>query len=800
MTTKNYQNALALEFAVKEIDENAKMLPNISLGFHVYESYYDDWMTYHATLNLLFRSHRFVPNYRCDTEKSPKAIIGGLSSEISFRMADILDLHKVPQLTYGLFAQDEKDIRQLPSFYHMVLNEAQQTMRLIKHFQWTWVGLFVVDNDSGEQFSRSLEPSLTQNGICLAFIETILSRRHEVSMDYFNYVISRAYLPFIDSKASAVILYGRPTTINWLMTLVSVAGPGLKENPSLRKVWIMAGHVDFALTFLQRSWDFGFFQGAIFFTIHSEKLAGFQKFLQNVKPCRTEGDGFMKDFWEQAFECSFPKSEEPMKSDGTCTGEERLENLPGPVFEMSMTGHSYSIYNAVYAVAHALQSMSTSRSRHRPTMDSQGALFQDLQPWQLHPFLQGILFNNSAGETVYFNNREMVTGFDIMNVVTFPNNSFLKVKVGSLNPHAPEGQEFIIHEDRIVWPRVFKQVPPTSVCNDPCQPGYHKEKKEGKKFCCYNCVPCQEGKTANQKDMDNCNTCPEDQYPSMDHDQCLPKIVSFLSYEEPLGISLTIVALSFSLSTSLVLAIFIRHKDTPIVKANNRDITYTLLVSLLLCFLCSLLFLGQPNKTTCFLQQSAFSIIFTVAVSCVLAKTITVVVAFMATIPGSNMRRWVGKRLTNSVVLSCSLLEAAICVVWLATSPPFPDFDRKSLSREIMAQCNEGSILLFYISLGYMGLLSFISLIVAFLARKLPDSFNEAKFITFSMLVFCSVWLSFIPTYLSTKGKYMVAVEVFSIQASSAGLLACIFFPKCYIIVLRPDLNKRNQIIGRKNY
>ncbi|XP_066486383.1 vomeronasal type-2 receptor 26-like [Tiliqua scincoides] len=321
------------------------------------------------------------------------------------------------------------------------------------------------------------------------------------------------------------------------------------------------------------------------------------------------------------------------------------------------------------------------------------------------------------------------------------------------HPHSPL-HEYHLSGDVVVGgiaSHSFIISDPTDFIKEPPPPSLeevNKKVKEGEPFCCYDCIPCPEGKISSQK--------------------------------------------------VLVLRTFLKHHNTPIVKANNQNLTYTLLASLLLCFLCVFLFINRPKMVTCLLRQAAFGIIFSVAVSCVLAKTITVVLAFMATKPGSRIRQWVGTRLATSIVVSCSLIQTGICVAWLATSPPFPDVDQHSMVEEIVLECNEGSVIMFYCVLGYMGFLAFVSFMVAFLARKLPDSFNEAKFITFSMLVFCSVWLSFVPTYLSTKGKYMVAVEIFSILISSAGLLGCIFFPKCYIILLRPNLNNKEQLIRRK--
>ncbi|XP_044145054.1 vomeronasal type-2 receptor 26-like [Bufo gargarizans] len=339
---------------------------------------------------------------------------------------------------------------------------------------------------------------------------------------------------------------------------------------------------------------------------------------------------------------------------------------------------------------------------------------------------------------------------------------------------------------------------PRSVCTEICLPGHRKVPLEGKQKCCYYCAPCAEGEISNQTDMEGCLKCPEDQWSNERRDACISRPLDFLSYEDTLGLSLIIINLFFCFLTVVVLGIFIKHKNTSIVKANNQNLSYILLLSLLFSFLCPLLFIGHPTRMSCLLRQVTFGIIFSVAVSSILAKTVTVVLAFHAIQPGRVLWQWLRRRLATSLLITGTIGEVVISVFWLSFSPPFPDHNTEIEVGKIILQCDEGSAIAFYMSIGYIGFLSVLSFIVAFLARKLPDTFNEAQYITFSMLVFCSVWISFLPAYLSTKGKYMVAVEVFAISSSSAGLLGCIFIPKCYIILMRPELNTKPNLIFKQ--
>nr|XP_034992568.1 vomeronasal type-2 receptor 26-like [Zootoca vivipara] len=783
--TKNYLHTLALVYAVKEINESHYILPNVTLGFHIYECYSIAHWTYLGVLQLLSAENRFFPNYRCGVQNQLMAVIGALYSETSLHMATLLGMYKVPQFTYGSVPLI-LDKAETYSFYQMVPNETYEhkaILLLLLHFQWTWVGVIATNDENGDRFVWTITAMFPQRGICFSFIERI-----EVIYvnDLYRGIGSmvRIYNVSMESNANAVVVYAENIiNFRWLLYIPEIEYDIM---PPKCKVWILTVQQELSSYPYQKGWDLQVIQGALGFTIQSNEVLGFHDFLQTRNHLGTKEDGFISDFWAQAFRCLLPHIFVSTEGETSCTGNEKLDSLPGDFFEMKMVGHSYNIYNAVHAVAHGLHAMQLFKHGRRMKL-------QDLQPWQLHHFVKRVSFNNSAGDEISFDqNGELEAGFDIINWVIFLNQSFRRVKVGRLQARA---KALSINEGAITWHSGFKQAQPISVCSDKCHPGYSKKMKEGAPFCCYDCIPCPNGKVSSLEDMDDCSECAEDQYPNKDQDLCVCKTVTFLSYEEPLGIILAIFSIFFSFCTALVLGIFTKQHDTPIVKANNRSLSYTLLVALLFCFLCALIFIGPPQKATCLLQQISFGTVFCVAVSCILAKTMTVVLAFMATKPGSMMRKWLGKPLGISIVLSCSLIQASIGVTWLATFPPFPDADMHSEAEEIILGCNDGSVIMFFCLLGYMSFLSMVCFCIAFLARKLPDSFNEAKFITFSMLVFCSVWLTFVPTYLSTKGKYMVAVEVFSILASGAGLLAFIFLPKCYIIVLRPDLNNREQLI-----
>uniref|UniRef100_A0A3Q3BIA6 G-protein coupled receptors family 3 profile domain-containing protein n=1 Tax=Kryptolebias marmoratus TaxID=37003 RepID=A0A3Q3BIA6_KRYMA len=387
--------------------------------------------------------------------------------------------------------------------------------------------------------------------------------------------------------------------------------------------------------------------------------------------------------------------------------------------------------------------------------------------------LKYVNFTTKNGAKVFFNeNGDSVAQYDLVNWQIKEDGSVEIKQIGQYDDSLPEGQKLKLKKDaKIVWAGDSNEI---LFCAT---------------FQCYLIFLA---------DSVDCLICPPEFWPNEEKGKCLPKRTEYLSYKDIMGALLTGFS-TFGMFLSLLISIiFFTHKETPIVRANNSELSFLLLFSLKLCFLCSLTFIGRPTHWSCMLRHTAFSITFVLCISCVLGKTIVVLMAFKAKLPGSNVIKWFGPPQQRITIFIFTLIQVVICILWLTISPPFPSMNMQYYKDRIILECALGSAVGFWAVLGYIGLLAVLCFILAFLARKLPDSFNEARLITFSMLIFCAVWITFIPAYVSSPGKFTVAVEIFAILASSFGLLLCIFAPKCYIIILKPEQNTKKHLMGKK--
>ncbi|XP_043944860.1 extracellular calcium-sensing receptor-like [Protopterus annectens] len=790
-----YRFVHAIAFATREINDIPDLLPNVTLGFKIYDSCYSEVRAIMGTMSLLTGLGEPVANYRCGLSSLLPAIIGDSPSASSVPMARLLGVYKYPQISYGSTVNLLSDKQQFPSFLRTAPNSDFQAVvitYLLTYFKWTWIGILASDNEFGREGSQQVIKEVRATGACIDFME-ILPAHNSVSKLLQITEIIKA------SEANVIVIYATqqyPLPLMKELSMQNVSG----------KVWIALSSWIISPVFSNKE-IIKTLNGTIGFESHQGGIPGYRDYLYSLHPSKFIDDIFIKLFWETAFNCKWPLDDidttslnESVKAGKSiCTGKEKVETIDVALFDVYSFRKTYCTYNAVYALVHGLHNLLMCRPGDGPFQNKTCAVIYHFQPWQLLHYVRNVHFINTDNEEIYFDsNGDPPAVYDILNWQAFPDGSSQYVQVGLFDSKAPKEQKIIINVSAILWNHGERQAP-ASVCSNSCLPGYRKAAQRGKAICCFDCVPCSKGEITNQSDASSCTLCSEEEWSNEKHNKCFPKSKEVLSYEDPLGAALAAVTVVCAIMTAITLCIFIKYRETPIVKANNRGLSYFLLVAIMLCFLCSLIFLGYPVRISCMLRQTAFGIIFSMCISCILAKTFTVVIAFSATHPNSHLRKWLGSGTPNFIIIIiCILIQVMICLAWLISSPPFPEVNMKSSNEKIVIGCNEGSIVAFYALLGYLGLLASVSFVTAFIARRLPGTFNEAKCITFSMLVFVSVWLSFIPAYLSTQGKYMVAVEIFAILSSSAGLLGSIFFPKCFIILLQPQKNTKEYLKGKE--
>ncbi|XP_075056491.1 extracellular calcium-sensing receptor-like [Mixophyes fleayi] len=774
---RSYRWIRAMIYAIQEINNNMQLLPNISVGYAIYDTC-DNIAEAVKQMFTLISGASDIPNYRCQTNSTLTAVIGESASVISIAMARILGTYHYPQVSYFSSINVLSNKQEFPSFFRTIPSDTYQTTAfaaIVEHFGWKWVGTLAEDNDYGHLGVQLFSEQVVKLGVCIAFSETIPLVYSKTRYLQIAYAIKQ-------SSAKVVVVFSGDT--NLLPLVWEIA----KQNITGR-TWLASEGWSTSAFVINKD-HASFFSGTIGLAIPKGSISGLKEFLLQLNPLQEPVDITARSFWEHLFECSWPDHFKPQKNNITiCTGNEDLSTVNTEYTDVSQLRITCNVYNAIYAIANALHNLLSCGNK-------QSIGVGDLQPWQVVRALKTVNFTDRDGNQHYFDrNGDPVAKYDLLSWQMGADGLLTYRKVGSYAESTYVVRPLVIDENANLWNGAVSQ-PPLSECSISCKPGYRKSILQGQPTCCFICIPCSDGKISNGTDFTECIKCPNDYWSNNNRDACVPKEVDFLSYGEPLGITFSIAAGLGICQTIMVTLVFIKYRNTPVVKAHNLEMSFLLLMSLTLSFIGSFMFIGEPSTGMCILRQLVFGISFVLNISCILVKTLVVILAFTMAKPNQSVMKYFRPSHQRTLVGLATSIQIVICVCFLSSTSSFIKKNKEAVMTKIILECNRESELAFLVAFGYIGLLALVCFVLAFLARNLPDNFNEAKFITFSLLIFVMVWVSFIPGYFSTSGKYVTAVEIFAILLSAAGLLACIFFPKCYIILLKPAKNSKKKLIG----
>ncbi|XP_031428740.2 extracellular calcium-sensing receptor-like [Clupea harengus] len=776
LNLREFQFAQTLIFAIEEINNNTNLLPGTTLGYKIYDSCSSISLAIRSAMALMNGYGETLSDTSCQRPPAVQAIVGESGSTPSIGISSAVGPFSIPVVSHFATCACLSNTDRFPTFFRTIPSDYYQSRalaQLVKLFGWTWVGTVRSRTDYGNNGMATFVDAAHELGICVEYSEAYFRTDPKEELMRIIEVMKRATAKVV----VAFVSLGEMIPLLNELALQNVSGLQWVGSES----WITSKG-------LSETKAYTFLTGAVGFAIGNVKLEGLKEFLTSVHPSKAAHNLFLREFWETAFQCSFENS--PIGG-SQCTGSESLLTLQNQYTDVSELRISNKVYTAVYAIAHSLHSLLmdavASNETHRNI----------LVPERVLEYLKKVNYTSKTGEQIFFDSKgDPAARYELVSWQPDSDGTVQFRTVGIYDTSMPSDQRFVLNRGGMTWAGGQTKVP-VSVCSESCPPGTRKAVQKGKPVCCYDCIPCGEGEISNETDSNACIPCDVEYWSNESRDRCVFKYIEFLSYSEIMGIVLVFFSLFGTLITISVAAVFYIHRETPIVRANNSELSFLLLFSLTLCFLCSLTFIGRPSEWSCMLRHTAFGITFVLCISCVLGKTIVVLMAFRATLPASNVMKWFGPLQQRLSVLGFTLIQVLICVLWLTISPPFPYKNMNLYKDKIILECNVGSAVGFWAVLGYIGLLAVLCFILAFLARKLPDNFNEAKYITFSMLIFCAVWITFIPAYVSSPGKFTVAVEIFAILASSFGLLFCIFTPKCYIILIKPEQNTKKHLMGK---
>ncbi|XP_077433080.1 G-protein coupled receptor family C group 6 member A [Vanacampus margaritifer] len=735
---------------------------NITLGYRIQDSCSDVSTGLRSTADFLEQAKCGTEHASSTCDQPVVAILGSAFSEMSIVVARQLAIDMIPQISYSSTAVLLSDKLRFPSFLRTVPNDEYQTAamaKLIDLHGWNWVGMVISDGDYGRSALEQFAAQAAENGICIAFRSII---PHTATGEMLRTALRQTVQTiFQNPKAQVIVSFTKGVHMKDLYE--EMRNETLRKGKTIgnmKRVWLASDSwsTTASMQDVQILKDMGQVVG---FNFKTGNMSSFNKYLD-----RLEATGY-NDTWNNTFlEELFTLMND---SDVSGVASEVVKVIRKSINPATIL----SVELAVAATAQAIATLCRSRDCTTPG---------NLQPWEVLEALRMHEFDSNGETHVFDNQGDINQGYDV---------ALWKVRDGKIDVHDivaeynPQSNTFTPTKNNNT--DFFKDLERViSKCSNSCMPGELKKTSEGQHTCCYDCINCTENYYSNDTDMDQCLSCDKDtEWSPLGSSICLPRTPLYFSWHSPLAIALLVFSALGILLVLMVSALFIHKRDTPVVRAAGGPLSQVILYSLVVSFISAVLFVGEPGFLQCKARQILFGISFTVCVSCILVKSLKILLAFQLNIEMQGVLSKVYQ--SYLIVVACVAVQVVICICWLVLKSPYKQIILQP--KTMLKNCHEGSNLAFGVMLGYIALLAFVCFVCAFVGRKLPERYNEAKFITFSMLIYLISWVIFVPIYITTTGEYLAAVEMVVILISNYGIIGCHFFPKCYIILFRKAQN-----------
>ncbi|XP_053091164.1 vomeronasal type-2 receptor 1-like [Pangasianodon hypophthalmus] len=326
-------------FAIDEINQDERLLPNISLGYIIVDSCSSPTNVLRAALTLMSTSEQ-----RFSQCHPPPilALIAESGSTQSLVVAGAVGPFKIPLVSYFSTCACLSDKTKYPTFFRTIPSDYYQAKALaflVRQYGWTWIGVIQSDNDYGRNGISAFTKEVEAHGVCIAFVGTVLRT-------YPQSKILEAVELIKQSTVKVILAFVPERDIDPLMKEV------VKQNISGiqwigTESWVTADS-------LSTPEMFKYFGGTIGFVVRKMAMPKLAPVLKDISPYYDSESGFVSDFWETLVGCKPPSSINYLhNSTKVCSGTEKVD-YTNTFFDVTQLRIEYNVYQGVYAIAHAL--------------------------------------------------------------------------------------------------------------------------------------------------------------------------------------------------------------------------------------------------------------------------------------------------------------------------------------------------------------------------------------------------------------------------------------------------------------